>query len=344
MMNSIIEISFIEKLNAKFSRSPLQKNKLQETDAEIISLGAGSGKLLAITTDSIIEEIATGLYNDPYLIGWMSVMVNLSDLAAVGADALGLLISETFPPVYPQEQLSKLQDGISDACKASNCYIFGGDTNFGNQMMITGTAIGLLNNGKYLSRVGCKPGDLLYASNRLGRGNIFALAHFFKQSNLKMGYKPLARLKEGSALPGIASSAMDSSDGVISTLDQLMRLNNIGFKFDEDWINTIDEESFEISETVNIPPWLLLAGQHGEFELIFTVPKVKEKILLESAEKIGWKPLKIGKAIKEQKLLLPLYGSLKEIDTAYIRNLSSETGGNIEKYIVALIGYDASLK
>jgi thiamine-monophosphate kinase len=184
----------------------------------------------------------------------------------------------------------------------------------------------------------------LYSTNKLGKGNIFALAHFLKLRNIKIEYKPLARLKEGRALLGIAASAMDTSDGAISTLDQLMRLNNIGFELNGTWINSIEEGSIEIAKAVNIPTWLLLAGQHGEFELIFTIPQGNEFILLESAKKVGWRPLKIGKVIEEQKLLLPLYGSLKQIDTAYIRNLSFETGGNVEKYIKSLIEYDASLR
>ena len=63
----------------------------------LFRLEVSESSILAITTDSIVEEIRLGLYDDPYLIGWMIVMVNLSDLAAVGADPLGILISEIFP-------------------------------------------------------------------------------------------------------------------------------------------------------------------------------------------------------------------------------------------------------
>ena len=95
MLNQILENSSIKNLVKIFSRSPLQQNRLHESDAELINL-PGTNITLAITMDSIVEEIEAGLYTDPYLIGWMTVMVNASDLAAVGAKPLGILINEHF--------------------------------------------------------------------------------------------------------------------------------------------------------------------------------------------------------------------------------------------------------
>ena len=55
----------------------------------------GTSLVIAITTDSIVKELKTGLYSDPYTIGWMTVLANASDLAAVGPEPSGILISET---------------------------------------------------------------------------------------------------------------------------------------------------------------------------------------------------------------------------------------------------------
>jgi len=95
-LNEILENKIINNLIAGFERSPNQLNHPHESDAEIIQLG---NIKLAITTDSISEEISTGLYDDPYLIGWMIVTVNISDLAAVGAIPIGILISEIIPDI-----------------------------------------------------------------------------------------------------------------------------------------------------------------------------------------------------------------------------------------------------
>ncbi len=96
MNSTILENQTVERLARTFRRSPCQMNRWNESDAEIIRLG-DTGVTLAITTDSIVEEIASGLYEAPYVIGWMAAMVNFSDLAAVGAAPAGLLIAETLP-------------------------------------------------------------------------------------------------------------------------------------------------------------------------------------------------------------------------------------------------------
>ena len=122
-LNSILENKLVNKLIESFERSPMQLNKPHESDAEIIELNDNTK--LAITTDSISEEISTGLYDDPYFIGWMIVTVNMSDLAAVGASPLGILISEIIPKNFSDEKVTELQRGISDACKAYNTFVLG---------------------------------------------------------------------------------------------------------------------------------------------------------------------------------------------------------------------------
>ena len=154
-------------LLSRFIRSPKQLNKVHETDAEIIEL-ENSPYNLAITIDTISEEIKTGLYSDPYQIGWMSVMVNMSDLAAVGASPLGIVISQILPKDISDDFLSKLQNGINDACKKCGTFVLGGDTNFGDELIISGCAIGTVEKGKYLKRVGCKTGDKIYVTGKVG--------------------------------------------------------------------------------------------------------------------------------------------------------------------------------
>ncbi|MBP1657895.1 MAG: hypothetical protein H6Q31_2496 [Bacteroidetes bacterium] len=156
MITDIRENAAIASLAESFSRSPRQLNGLQESDAELIRLN--SGTILALTTDAIAEEIASGLYADPWLAGWMAVMVNFSDLAAVGAEPLGILIAETLPA------------DISDACIACESHVLGGDTNAGRVLHITGTAVGIITSGRPLTRVGIRPDDLIFSTGPLGEG------------------------------------------------------------------------------------------------------------------------------------------------------------------------------
>jgi thiamine-monophosphate kinase len=344
MLNAITENQFIGKLTEQFPRSPFQKNRTHESDAEIVRFSTDPDTLVAITTDSIVEEIALGLYSDPYLIGWMTVMVNMSDLAAVGAQPLGILVSEVLPTEFPKPSLALLQQGIQDACDACGTFVLGGDTNFGGQLILTGCALGAVKDKRHLSRIGCKPGDVLYSTGVLGIGNALALSKFAGSAKVDVEYKPTARLKEGKSLLGVASACMDTSDGVIATLDQLMRLNNVGFDLDEDWELNLLPRGKELAESLGIPSWLLLAGQHGEFELLFTVAKERENELLRSAEKDHWHPVRLGIVTEEPEILLPLYGQSVPLDTAKIRNLASQVNGDIENHINQLIMIDNEIR
>jgi thiamine-monophosphate kinase len=347
MTTRILENARIEALTGQFSRSPLQLNDLQGADAEIIRLDPQGTVCIAATTDSIVEEIASGLYKDPFLIGWMTVMANMSDLAAVGAIPLGILISEVLPADIPPEWLSDLQRGIQKATEACGSFVLGGDTNSGSQLLLTGTAIGTTSRDRLLSRVGARPGDQLYCTGILGIGNAFALQrlqHRLIAPDDIVQYQPSARLREGQSIAGIATSCMDTSDGLIATLDQLMRINHVGFEMKTEIESCLHPQAKLAATCAGIPPWYLLAGQHGEFELLFTVSCENELELLEIADGSDWKPLRLGRVIREEEIQIPLYGQQVVLDTGRIRNLALECGSDVRRYIQELSLIDNSCK
>ena len=189
--------------------------------------------------------------------------------------------------------LADLQRGLSDACSACSTYILGGDTNFGQSLILTGCAVGMFPGGRYLSRAGCREGDILYATGLLGAGNAFAASLLL--ANARSEFRPTARCKEGQALCGLATSCMDTSDGVLATLDQLMRVNNIGFELNGEWPEVLTPRAREISCNYGFPPWFMLAGHHGEFELLFTVPQEREDELMSRATEIAWEDSGAGR-------------------------------------------------
>jgi thiamine-monophosphate kinase len=343
-MEKVFEIEFISRITEKFRRSPLQRNIVHRTDAEIISLNDALGVNLAVTTDTISEEIKFGLYDDPFLIGWMTVMVNMSDIAAVGATPIGILISEAFTSSLDQEYISKIQEGIEAASQICNSFVLGGDISSADQLSITGCAIGIFEGKKFLSRVGCKPGDLIYSTDKLGKGNGFALQKFNQLKDSMINYKPVARVTEGNSLLEVANCCMDTSDGTISTLDQIMRLNNCGIKLDDNWELKVDEDSQRLCRQLEIPSWFLLAGYHGEFELIFSVHPNSEQSLLSNCKQNNWQPIKIGVAIDEPDLVVNLYGKDRKIDSSLIRNLAFQHSSDVKSYIKSLFEYDQGLR
>lgn len=347
MTMTIAEISQIERLTQQFRRSPLQLNRLQEADAEIICLDPRTSVCLAMTTDSIVEEIASGLYRHPYLIGWMTVTANMSDLAAVGAIPLGILISEVLPQDVQQDWLAELQRGIEEACKACGAFVLGGDTNRGGQLLLTGCAVGTTSHDRLLSRTGAHAGDRLYVTGPLGIGNAFALEHFINHHHYPeetVSYQPYARLREGQSIAGIASACMDTSDGTLTTLDQLMRVNHAGFAIESDIESILHPQARLAAAGAGLPSWLMLAGQHGEFELIFTVSPENERKMLDTANRSHWQPIPVGRVIKNEEIRLYLYGRETVLDTGKIRNLAAECGSEILPYIQELRHMDATYK
>ncbi len=351
-LNDILENQIINRLSASLSRSPKQRNKVHESDAEIIELDNSSSNL-AITIDTIAEEIKTGLYSDPYLIGWMSVMVNMSDLAAVGASPIGIVISQILPHNLSNNFIEKLQQGINDACIKCKTFVLGGDTNFGDELIITGCAVGTVDKTKYLTRIGCKPGDKIYSTGEFGVGNAYAAEKLILLSqqtdsvlNEKdtLKYFPSAKLEWKNLLIKYATSSIDTSDGLISSLDQLMRLNNVGFRITNDIGNIIDDASKDLFNKFNIPLWLLLAGEHGEFELLFSIPSEKENEFLNDANQLKLYPVLIAESTKETEIKLYIYSKEQIIDSHKIRNLAFEKDFSPQKYFQKLIEIDQELK
>jgi len=123
-----------------------------------------------------------------------------------------------------------------------------------------------------------------------------------------------------------------------------MRLNNIGIHLDPNLCSKLDTESKSIMFELNLPKWLLLAGQHGEFELIFTVPPQLVESLNKLASKHLFNVFRIGKVRKQKGLFLNSQSKLVEIPTTKIRNLTGSSNFDLNQYLKALLEIDASLK
>ncbi len=150
LMKQLLENKFLKNLVKDFPRSPKQINQFLEADAELIPIG--NGHILAITADIIVEEIDQGIYHTPYLVGWMTVVANLSDLAAVGAEPLGILLQQSLPKDASSEFVEELQSGIAEACHKFGTFVLGGDTNTASSRQSGAVALGMIFNEKIILR------------------------------------------------------------------------------------------------------------------------------------------------------------------------------------------------
>jgi thiamine-monophosphate kinase len=335
-LDQIAENRLLDAWGRALRRHPAQANRMHETDAELLPL-PGTDQLLALTTDTLAEEIALGFYTDPETIGWMAATMSLSDLAAVAARPLGLLVAVTLPRDAGPGYQAALAAGLDGACAAAGTFVLGGDTNFGGEASVTTTAAGLVEAAHHLRRVGCGSGEVIFASAPLGAGaTVAARAAAGGAAPGGPPFRPVARLAEARRLVGFATACMDTSDGLVATLDQLSRLNGVGFEITAPLPELLDPGALHACRALGLDPLVALAQPHGEFELVWTVPAADSERFQREARSGGFEPLVVGRTFAEP--VVRVAGEPpRTLDTARIRNLTDEVGSDPRKYLPALV-------
>ncbi len=166
-----------------------------------------------------------------YAIGFKSVAVNLSDLAAMGATPFALLLGISLPQSLAcDEFLDEFGRGIFDICQPFGIELIGGDTTCSNLLTISVTALGLIDKGKAIQRRGARVGDVICVSGEIGSAS-YALS-----SILKNAYTPLQSALDcpypqvilGQKLIGYANSMIDISDGLGQDLGHILTASGVG--------------------------------------------------------------------------------------------------------------------
>ncbi|GAB4038978.1 thiamine-phosphate kinase [Spirosoma gilvum] len=264
-------------------RSPNQYNAVNETDAELIRLpgaiaqsGDSVNNWLALTTDTVVEEIQLGLLRKPYTIGWFAVMATLSDLAAVGALPIGLLMTYQLTAKLSDEDIEQLIQGVEDCARRHETYVLGGDTNQADLFSVSATALGATSDGRFSRRVGCRAGERVYVTPDVGRGNLMAFLNRFNHSlaePVEASFRPVASLALGQWVARSGSACLDASDGLLSGLALLLTLNPaIGLRIESEHIPYSDIVR-QVATEMSIPLAVFALGQVGDYGLLFTAAK-----------------------------------------------------------------------
>ncbi len=314
-------------------RAPGQRGGVHETDAELVPLG--DGRLLALTVDTVCEEFRLGLYRDPRTAGRLAVAASLSDLAAVGAEPLGLLLSVTLPARDADAVQAAVARGVAEAAAAAGTFVLGGDTNDGDDLSVGCTAAGTIPEGLVLGRLGISPGDLLFSAGPLGLGAALAASTLLAGGALvpEDAFAPPPRIAHGVALRGLASAAMDTSDGLVATLDQLARLNGLALHLTRPPGELLHPLALDTALRLCLPPLALLAAAQGEQELVFALPPSRLPDLEAVAARLVWAPVPIGFAQAGSGISV----EGRPFDGARARNLLGASGGDLRAYASALV-------
>ena len=209
-------------------------------DAAVIS--ARPGFDLVVTTDAIAEGTDFFGYDPAGTVAQKALRVNLSDLAAKGAVPEYYLLAITLPPTITLEWLKAFAAGLAQDQKTFNISLLGGDTSRGEgPLAIHVTAFGFVPQGTMLRRSGARPGDAVYVTGAVGdSGGGLAIfkreKHALNESQrdyLIGRYRlPQPPVAFGQALCGLATAALDVSDGLIADLGHMAKASGVGFSID----------------------------------------------------------------------------------------------------------------
>ncbi|MDZ7700868.1 MAG: thiamine-phosphate kinase [Halobacteriales archaeon] len=225
---------------------------------------------LVLTTDMLHERADFPSGTTAYTAGWRTVGASLSDVAAMGAEAVAAVAVYAAPEFDPDE-LAAFVDGAGEVCEAVGARYVGGDLDRHDEFTAVATALGRTD--APVRRSGASPGERVCVTGTLGRSA--AALELFEageadRANALFRFEP--RVAAGRALAPYASSMMDSSDGLARSLHQLAEASGCGFAVEADEIPVDDAVQAVAADDAAA---LELATAVGEdFELVLTMEAV----------------------------------------------------------------------
>jgi thiamine-monophosphate kinase len=246
---------------------------------------------LAISTDTLVSGIHFLPDIDPADLAYKALAVNISDLAAMGADPAWLTLALTLPGI-DEAWLKAFSDSLFEQLSYYDMQLIGGDTTRGPLSMTLGIH-GYVPVGRALKRSGAKPGDWIYVTGTPGDSAAgLAILQNRLQVNdqtdatylIQRHLRPTPRVLHGQALRGLATSAIDLSDGLISDLGHILNASGCGARID---LNALpySEAVKEHVDQEQALRWALSGGE--DYELCFTVPELNRGALDVAVANLG---------------------------------------------------------
>lgn len=224
-INQIGEDNFIQQIKAQISLSPSNVVGIGD-DCAVIPFGS---HYLLLTTDSLVEGVH--FIKDkisPVDLGYKAVMVNLSDIAAMGGTPLYILMSIAMPKDTEESWVMDYVKGIQEACKEVNVYLIGGDTTGSKgSIFVNITAVGEVLSDNIKFRSTAKPGDIICLTDIIGdslTGYHYMMKGESNHPAVQKHLRPKANYREGEWLgkQKAVHAMMDLSDGLVQDLTRMM--------------------------------------------------------------------------------------------------------------------------
>jgi thiamine-monophosphate kinase len=247
---------------------------------------------LVVTQDVLVESVHFRFEWTSWRdLGYKAAAVNLSDLAAMAAEPVGMLVGVAIPPETGDAAILELYEGIAEA----GVPVLGGDTTAAGEFSVSVTAVG--RSERVPGRAGARPGDVLVVTGRLGgaAAGLYALEHGLEGFDelVQRHRRPPLRLEEGRRLGPVAHALIDLSDGILSDAGRIAERSSCRL--------AIDVESLprapRLEEVADLPFWTM--GEDYELLGVVTsedaaalglavVGRVEEGSGVEPSDVAGW--------------------------------------------------------
>ena len=261
-------------------------------------LQASEGNVLAVSTDMLVSGTHFLPDADPFLLGHKTLAVNLSDMAAMGAAPRWATLALALPEA-DEAWLAQFSAGFFALAQQHGVELIGGDTTRG-PLNLCVTIFGEVPAQQALRRSGAQVGDDIWVSGHLGEAAL-ALAHLQGRIQLSAAelaaclpalHQPQPRISLGLALRGIATSAIDISDGLLADLGHILEASQLGAQ--------LEFAALPLSPTLQgqlplVTQFVLSGGD--DYELCFTAPAARHAELTEMAVRLNLPLTRIGKTI-----------------------------------------------
>jgi len=277
-------------------------------DAALLRIGSGTE--LAVSTDMLVSGTHFLPDADPFLLGHKTLAVNLSDMAAMGAQPRWALLSLAMPEA-DEAWLRKFSDGFFTLAQQHGVELIGGDTTRG-PLNLCVTIMGEVPQGAALRRDGAQMGDDVWVSGTLGDAAL-ALAHLQGKVQLSAAdfsacavalHRPTPRVALGLALRGVAHSAIDISDGLLADLGHILECSKVGaeIRFDALPVSGVLRSLSPSPSPASgrgektLAAHCALAGG-DDYELCFTAPVARRNAVEDISKRMGLPLTRIGSIV-----------------------------------------------
>ena len=285
----------------------IKKYFLSPSNRKEVLLGVGDDcaivsvpedKQLAITTDTLVDGVHFPSDTSAEDIACKTIAVNLSDLAAMGAEPAWLTLALSLPRV-DESWIKSFSDSFRRTAEKYNVQLIGGDTTQG-PLSITVQAMGFVEPDNIMRRDGARPGDVVYVSGTLGdaaaglrilqQGQAVDTNNAWLVNRLN---RPQARVELGLKASAYCKCAIDISDGLVADLGHVLEASNCGATVNIDSI-PLSHQLVEYSINRSEVDWVMVLSGGDDYELCLVVSAENENRLMQTASELSLPLTRIG--------------------------------------------------